>query len=146
MFILSFDFGTKNIGVAVGQQITSTATSLNSIKVKNGKPNWHTISSLISSWKPKLIILGYPLNMNGTKQKITNQVKKFSKSLYKRFCIKIYLHDERLTTKEAKSYLFTQGGYKNLKKNKIDSVSAVLILESWIKHTKKYKYINYIQK
>ncbi|CAL4043563.1 Putative pre-16S rRNA nuclease [Buchnera aphidicola (Phyllaphis fagi)] len=146
MFILSFDFGTKNIGVAIGQKITLTATSLDAIKVKNGKPNWNQISALILYWKPKLIIIGYPLNMDGTKQKITRKVKKFSQSLYKRFAIQIYFHDERLTTKEAKSYLFAQGGYKNLKKDKIDSLSAVLILESWLKRKIDHKMINFILK
>ncbi|CAL4324014.1 Putative pre-16S rRNA nuclease [Buchnera aphidicola (Pterocallis alni)] len=131
MIILAFDFGTKNIGVAVGQKITNTARSLQPIQIYNKKINWNNIHNLIITWEPKLMIVGYPLNMDGTKQKITHTVKYFAKELYTRFLIPIKLQDERLTTIESKSILYLQGGYKKLNKNKIDSLSAVLILESW---------------
>ncbi|CAL4324612.1 Holliday junction resolvase RuvX [Buchnera aphidicola] len=139
MIILSLDFGTKNIGVAIGQQITCTANTRDSIKVKNGIPDWGKISLIINNWKPKIIIIGKPLNMNGSYQNIIKKIKRFAKELYEKFYIKIKLYDERLTTIEAKSILFKIGGYKKLNKNIIDSLSAALILESWCLNYKKNK-------
>ncbi|QCI26152.1 Holliday junction resolvase RuvX [Buchnera aphidicola] len=136
MLILSFDFGTKNIGAAIGQNITYTAHALNSIKVIKGIPDWKKISYLIKYWMPKLIIVGYPLHMDGSKQKMTQKTIIFSKLLKKKYHIDVQLHDERLTTIEAKSILYTNGGYKKLKKKNIDSLSAALILESWFQKTK----------
>lgn len=136
MFILSFDFGTKNIGVAIGQNITCTAHALNFIQVKKGIPDWKKISYLITYWMPKLIIVGYPLNMDGSKQNMTHKTIAFAKSLQKNYNIDVHLHDERLTTIEAKSILYINGGYKKLKKNNIDALSAALILESWFQTNK----------
>ncbi|WP_343182500.1 Holliday junction resolvase RuvX [Buchnera aphidicola] len=132
MIVLSFDFGTKNIGVAIGQNITYTANMLNNIKVKNGIPDWKKISYIIKLWLPQAIIVGYPLNMDGTRQNITKKTIIFSKELHQRYLMPVILHDERLTTTESKSILYNSGGYKKLKKKYIDSLSAALILESWM--------------
>ena len=69
--------------------------------------------------------------MDGTEQPMTLRARKFSQRIYARFKIPVVTHDERLTTAAAKERLFELGGYKKLTKGKIDSVSAVLILESW---------------
>ncbi|NRA83169.1 MAG: Holliday junction resolvase RuvX [Gammaproteobacteria bacterium] len=129
--MLAFDYGTKSIGVAIGQQITGTASPLAAIKANDGIPNWDTIEKIIKEWQPSQIIVGLPTNMDGTDQEITIRARKFSKRLFGRFKVPVQTHDERLTTVEAKERLFELGGYKKLTKGKIDSVSAVLILESW---------------
>ncbi|CAL4044032.1 Putative pre-16S rRNA nuclease [Buchnera aphidicola (Pemphigus populi)] len=135
MNILSFDFGIKNIGVAVGQKLTFTAHALNALPAKLGIPNWNQINSLLLEWEPQSIIVGLPLNIDGSKQKITKRAEKFAKLIKKKFFLPVKLHDERLSTVEAKSILFEKGGFKALKKNKIDSMSAVIILESWFLNT-----------
>jgi putative Holliday junction resolvase len=132
--LLGFDFGTKSIGVSTGQMITATAQPLAAIKANDGIPNWNTIKQVIDEWKPDLVIVGLPLNMNGTEQPITQRAKKFANRLNGRFGVKIALQDERLTTASAKEFIFTHGGYKALDKGKIDSVSAALILESWMEN------------
>ncbi|XBC45091.1 MAG: Holliday junction resolvase RuvX [Buchnera aphidicola (Schlechtendalia chinensis)] len=131
MTILAFDFGRKNIGVAVGQKITKTAQVLPSIKIKNKKIKIEIFENLFYEWHPNFIIVGLPLNMDGTKQKITKESEKFSKKIFEHFKIPIYLHDERLTTVEAKTILFEKHGFKSLRKSRIDSISAAIILESW---------------
>lgn len=130
--LLGFDFGTKSIGVATGQMITATAQPLAAIKANDGIPNWHTVEKVIADWKPDLVIVGLPLNMDGTEQPVTQRAKKFANRLNGRFGVKIALQDERLTTASAKEFIFSHGGYKALDKGKIDSVSAALILESWM--------------
>lgn len=69
--LLSFDFGTKSIGVAVGQRITGTARPLPAIKAQDGTPDWSLIERLLKEWQPDEIIVGLPLNMDGTEQPLT---------------------------------------------------------------------------
>ncbi|WDI79144.1 Holliday junction resolvase RuvX [Candidatus Purcelliella pentastirinorum] len=143
MKLLAFDFGTKRIGVAVGQTITKTAEPLNLIKIKNNMPDWIKIKKLKKEWEPNLIILGLPLNMNNTEQIFTKKTKKFANNLRNILNIPVELHDERLTTIEAKINILNNLEHKNLKKINIDSYSAVLILESWLKNNKnKFKHKN----
>ena len=58
--LLCFDFGTKRIGVAVGQSITKTASPLKTVKNKNNKPDWKDIEQLIKEWQPDALIVGIP--------------------------------------------------------------------------------------
>ncbi len=130
--LLGFDFGTKSIGIAVGQEITGTARPLTAFKANDGIPDWDLIAQQINEWQPDLVIVGKPLNMDGTEQAITKRAVKFANRLTGRFGVKTELHDERLTTKDAKARLFEDGGYKALQKGAIDSASAMVILESWM--------------
>ncbi|MEI6897822.1 MAG: Holliday junction resolvase RuvX [Psychromonas sp.] len=130
--LLGFDYGTKSIGVATGQMITATAQPIDAIKATDGIPNWDIVEKLIKEWQPDLVVVGLPLNMDGTEQAITQRAKKFANRLNGRFGVKVTLQDERLTTASAKEFIFERGGFKALNKGKIDSVSAALILESWM--------------
>lgn len=132
--VLAFDFGTNSIGCAVGQSITGTAQGLAAFKAQDGIPNWEEIEKIIKEWQPDQLIIGLPLNMDGSEQALTLRAKKFANRLHGRFGIPIALHDERLTTVEARSEIFERGGYKALKKGKVDSISACLILESWFEN------------
>ncbi|WP_343192570.1 Holliday junction resolvase RuvX [Buchnera aphidicola (Taiwanaphis decaspermi)] len=133
MLIMCFDYGTKNIGVSIGQLITHTSYPLKSIQMFKKKINWIAINKIINEWKPAKIIVGNPLNMNGNKQKMNFLVNEFVKLLYKKTKIPIILHDERLTTVEAKHILFNEKkGFKSLSKNMVNSVSSLIILNSWL--------------
>ena len=132
--ILGFDFGTKSIGIAIGQAITGSANPLTSIKANDGIPNWDEIGALLDEWKPDLVVVGLPLNMDGTSQEMTQRAQKFANRIAGRFGIKVATQDERLTTTDAKARLFELGGYKALDKGQIDAVSAVLIIESYFEN------------
>lgn len=129
--VIGFDFGKKYIGVAVGQEITGTASPLGSIKANNGIPHWDNLEKYLKEWQPDLIIIGLPLNMDGSEQQLTLDAKKFGNRVFGRFGIKVAFQDERLTTADAKEQLFARGGYKNLAKDNIDAESAKLIIESY---------------
>lgn len=129
--VLTFDYGTKSIGVAVGQELTGTASLLSALKAQDGTPDWNLLEKLISDWQPQLLLVGLPLNMDGTEQPFTARTRKFANRLHGRFGLPVELHDERLTTTEARSQLFAEGGYKKLTKDKVDSLSAKIIFESW---------------
>lgn len=129
--VMAFDFGTKSIGVAIGQELSYSTKSLAAIKARDGIPNWDIIEKELNNWKPDLLLIGLPLNMDGTEQEMTQRARKFANRLHGRFGYPIETWDERLTTADAKAYLFEVGGYRNLQKDKIDSKSAEIILMSW---------------
>ncbi|PRM50659.1 Holliday junction resolvase RuvX [Haemophilus influenzae] len=132
---LAFDFGTKSIGCAIGQSITGTAQALPAFKAQDGIPNWEAIEKCLKEWKPDVVIVGLPLNMDGTEQNLTLLARKFANRLQGRFEVNVHLQDERLTTTQARSEIFERGGFKALKKGKVDGISACLILESWFECT-----------
>jgi putative Holliday junction resolvase len=129
---LVFDFGTKSIGVAVGQLVTGTAQPLDAIAAKDGIPDWEPIRRLYQEWLPKQCIVGIPYNMDGTEQEMTLRARKFANRLANQCRAQVTMVDERLTTADAKARLFELGGYKKLTKGKVDSVSACVIFENWL--------------
>lgn len=132
---MAFDFGTKSIGSAIGQEVTGTASPLKAFKANDGIPNWDDIEKQIKEWQPHLIVVGLPMDLQGKNlETITQRAKKFANRLHGRFGIAVELHDERLSTTEARSELFAMGGYKALTKGNVDCQSAVVILESWFEH------------
>ena len=130
--LMGFDFGTRSIGVATGQEVTGTASPLTSLKANEGIPDWIQLEKLLKEWQPDLLVVGLPLNMDGTEQEMTVRARKFGQRLHGRFGFQVEFKDERLTTTDAKARLFEQGGYKALGKSRVDAVSAQLILESWM--------------
>ncbi len=129
--VIGFDFGTKSIGIAVGQTITGTASPLKALPAKEGQPDWNALEKIIKEWQPDYAVVGLPLAMDGTDLYVTKMAEKFAGRLHGRFGIKVEMKDERLTTKAARDELFQRGGFRALKKGSVDSGSAVLILEGW---------------
>ena len=132
--LLAFDFGTKSIGVAIGQRITGTARPLTASKANDGTPDWTQFEKLLKEWQPELVVVGLPLNMDGTNQPLTDRARKFANRLHGRFGVKVELQDERLSTVEARAGLFERGGFRALNKGSVDSASAVIILESYFEN------------
>ena len=129
---MAFDFGTKNIGIAIGQEITKTASTFYSIHANDGLPDWVELDMIIKEWNPNLFVVGDPLNMDGTRSKIQDSSDKFSSALSKRYDINIEKTDERLSSREAKERLENiQMGIKD-SRNK-HSISAQIILEDWFR-------------
>ncbi|PHS29989.1 MAG: Holliday junction resolvase RuvX [Methylophaga sp.] len=133
--ILGFDYGLKNIGVAVGQELTKTANPLTVIKARDGIPNWDDIEALLTEWQPELLIVGLPLNMDGTEQKMTLAARKFGNRLNGRFQIAVEWQDERLTTFEALEQLGIRSKMQAKNRSDVDRISAQLILQSWLNQT-----------
>lgn len=125
--LLAFDYGLKRIGVAVGQTVTGTANALQTVTVKNHQPDWPAIERLIETWSPDALVVGLPLNMDGTEQEMTGHARKFSRKLHGRFKLPVHLADERLTTREANWRQSGKGADENL-----DPVAAQVILEGWL--------------
>ena len=129
---LAFDFGFRRIGIAVGQVLTKTATPIETVLANNGIPQWSEISALIKKWHPCGLIVGLPLALNGSELYVTKGAQEFAKSLGEHTKLPVYMVDERLSTKAARSELFEQGGSRKIKKSCVDSVAACIILEQWL--------------
>jgi len=130
--LLGFDYGLKNIGVAVGQELTRTASPLTVIKARDGIPNWDDIQTLLDEWKPQVLIVGLPLNMDGSEQAMTKASRKFGNRLNGRFQIPVEWQDERLTTFEALEQLGIHSKLDAKQREDVDRISAQLILQSWL--------------
>ena len=103
--VMAFDFGLKHIGIAIGQEITRTASTFYSINATEGHPDWTELDKIITEWKPNLLVVGDPFNMDGTRSKIQDLTDNFSSALNKRYDINIEKTDERLSSREAKERL-----------------------------------------
>ena len=126
MQIVAFDYGEKKIGVAVGQTETNTSSPLQIIfNNNNNKVNWNKLSFLLNEWKPDLVIIGKPLNMDGTDSEIMKKVEKFVKHLKTIYIAEYEYIDERLTTFEAKEILIEN------KSDIVDANAAKILIDNW---------------
>jgi putative Holliday junction resolvase len=130
VLILSFDFGMKYIGVAVGQKLTNTTNSLPAIPAKDGIPHAGYIEKLMSQWQPSKIIVGNPLTLDGSPQDITFCARKFANRLHEQYKIPVHMIDERYTTKEAKKLV--EYSNNNQYFEDVNSKAAELILQRWL--------------
>lgn len=129
--VIAFDFGLRRIGVAVGNHITRSAEPLAHLMARDGIPNWEEVGQLIHTWRPDLLVVGEPLNMDGSEQPLTLRARKFANRLHGRFGLPVALQDERLSTRDAHWQWRSHYPDTRLDKGKLDSIAACLILESW---------------
>ena len=130
--VMAFDYGLRNIGIAIGQNITKSASTFYAVKAKEGKPDWIKLDSIVEEWQPGLFIVGDPFNMDGTKSDFQKRISKFSSELKKRYEVSVHMVDERLTTKEAKERIKNEANGLKGSANK-HSISAQIILEDWFR-------------
>jgi len=128
---LAFDFGTTRIGIAVGQTLTGTATAIAPIGAHDGIPDWDLLDRVIQEWNPDALVVGIPLNMDGSISDMARRARKFANRLHERYRLPSFLMDERLSTREAKQIHRAAGGGSNYKKESVDGIAAQLILASW---------------
>jgi putative Holliday junction resolvase len=130
--LLGFDYGSKQIGVAVGQVITGQARELCILKAQNGVPDWQKVEALLREWQPDALVVGLPLNMDGTPSEMSERAEKFARRLNGRFNLPVHTHDERLTTYEAKGQRLQQGQNSGYRERPVDALAAALLLEGWL--------------
>ena len=128
--VLGFDYGTKRIGVAVGQTVTRTATSLIILKANHGTPQWREITHILNEWHPDALVVGIPLHMDSSSQPLTRAATTFGQQLHKRYQLPVYGADERLTTKESQSLI--QDAPTKTGPRYVDAIAARIILQSWL--------------
>ncbi|MBE8215144.1 MAG: Holliday junction resolvase RuvX [Endozoicomonadaceae bacterium] len=130
--VLSFDFGVKRIGVAVGQSVTQTANPLPIIPAKFGIPRIFDLEKLVFDWQPDAFIVGIPLHMDGSWSPMALRARKFACRLSDRFNKPWYAVDERLTTFEARGMQKLAWQTKQLMNKPLDSLVAQRLFDNWI--------------
>lgn len=137
--LIALDYGLRRIGVAAGTIATGTATPLTTLTASSDEPDWPALDGLIAEWSPDLLILGLPLNTDGSDSAMTVAVRKFAAVIGERYKLQVELVDERYTSAEAENILKDQRRQglrsRKLKKEDVDALAAQLIAESWMHST-----------
>ena len=130
--VMAFDFGLCQIGVAIGNCLLGTTQPLPIIRAKDGVPEWPALEALIDEWRPDLLVVGEPLNMDGTVSELCALAGKFARRLHGRLGLEVTMVDERLSSFEAKHASREQGHRGDFKRQPVDSLAAEIILRTWL--------------
>lgn len=129
--VLAFDFGTRRIGVAVGDFETRLAHPLTTITAADNRARFAAIERLISDWRPALLVVGFPARADGTEHPVGRLARRFAQRLTGRFGVRTELVDEHLTSHDAEHALRSAGVRGARLKAGLDPVAAQRILESY---------------
>lgn len=130
--ILAFDFGTRRIGVAVGETGVGLAHPLATIAADDDGARLAAIAVLIGEWHPALLVVGLPTHADGTPHRMTARAREFARRLESRFHLVVELVDERFTTEVASASLFEAGVAKRAHKPVRDQVAAQIVLQAYL--------------
>lgn len=132
--IVAFDFGLRRIGVAVGQTVTKSASPAGVIDNGVQGPDFAGIAKLIEEWRPGALVVGLPLNADGSESRMHAVVAKFVADL-DRYGLPVDTMDERHTSQEAEAALKRareSGRRRRIRKQDVDAAAAVLIAERYL--------------
>ena len=127
MTLIAFDHGTQKIGVTSGNAITGTATPLPALPCRDGQTEWDQMTALLEEWRPESLVVGLPLNMDGSESESSQRARKFARRLHGRFGIRVWMIDERLSTREARERTGTRRADP-----RVDSMAAAVIAEGYL--------------
>jgi putative holliday junction resolvase len=124
-YVLGFDYGSRKIGVAVGQTLTAQATPLEVLPVRQGKPNWARIQALIAAWQPRRLLVGLPWHGDGSASTISEAAQRFMRQLQGRYGLPVAGVNEYLSSYEAAQRAGHTGAA-------VDAWAAQVIVETWL--------------
>jgi len=136
MRILALDVGEKRIGVAISDPLGITAQGLTVIDRKDSDVDMQQIKKISEEYGAESIVIGMPINMDGTKGESANKVNEFVEVLKGRVSIPVSTYDERLSTKESEKFLISFDVSRKKRRKVIDKIAAQLILESYLERLK----------
>jgi len=133
---IGIDYGLRNIGIAIGQSITATASALTTLTLHKGKKfTWDEFDKIMKQWQPQAIIIGLPLTEEGNEQLISKQSRNFAKKLKQRYSIEVHEVDERYSSMQAQedfAHARHQGHAKRKHSHNLDAHAAKNILQRWL--------------
>ena len=133
--VLAFDFGVKRIGVAIGTLLGAgrpgPARALTTIDSEANDARFAAIAALIAEWHPVRLLVGRPLNEDGTPHEMTSRCERFANQLRGRFRLPVEDVDERFSSTDADASLRQRGLSWQERKAKVDAEAAFVILQSW---------------
>lgn len=129
---LGFDYGARFIGVAVGRTPGNRCEALDTVRATQGRPDWIHITRLIQEWQASQLVVGVPLNMDGSECDMTARARRFGNQLQGRYNLPVHWADERLTSSHVKHMLAAAGMRGTRHKSVLDKISARLILQAFL--------------
>ena len=129
--LLAFDFGTKRIGIAIGNTVLRRANPLATIDEEKNEARFAAIAALMKEWQPVALVVGLPGNDDGTPHPLASLCRRFANRLKGRFNLPTILLDERYTSLAASAQLNEEGIYGMKQKNLIDQYAAQQILQAY---------------
>jgi len=126
---LALDLGTVRIGVALYDPLGLTAQPLTVLKVSSAKDDISQIGKLVDENKVNRVIVGLPLNMDGTEGAQAKKVRQFTGKLAERLNVPVFYADERLTSRQAERAMIEGNARREKRRQKIDQVAAALLLQ-----------------
>ncbi len=129
---LGFDVGERYLGVAVGSRHTRLAEPLATLHVARKTPDWQALDRLVAEWKPAGLVVGLPLNMDGSPNRMTRMARAFGDQLAERYNLPVHMVDERLSTRAAVDSLIEAGVPVRRHREKVDRLAAQTILQSFL--------------
>lgn len=136
MRVLALDAGEKRIGVAVSDPLGIIAQGVTVIARRDPETDLNEIKRIVEEYKADSVVIGMPVNMDGTKGKSAEKVNEFVERLKGRLSIPVYTYDERLSTKESEKFLISADVSRKKRKQVLDKMAAQLILESYLERLK----------
>jgi putative Holliday junction resolvase len=132
MRLLGLDLGTRRIGVAVSDELGLLAHGLTVVTRHGGQRDLDAIAQLAHEEEVVGVVIGLPLNMNGSEGAAAARTRRFVATLAERIKLPVYLWDERLTTWEAEEIIKDASVRKRKRKQLVDKIAATLILQSYL--------------
>ena len=129
--ILAFDFGTRRVGVAVGNTVTRAARPLHTIDAPQAAARFAAIAVLIGEWRPSRLVVGLPLHADGSEHAMTSRARAFARELERRHALAVTLVDERWTSEVARSGLAAAGRGSRADRPLRDQAAAAIILQAF---------------
>jgi putative Holliday junction resolvase len=129
--VLAFDFGTRKIGVALGNTVTGTARPLTTVRAPAAAARMEAIAGLVAQWGPALLVVGRPLHADASEHEMTSQAARFACELRRRFQLPVVEVDERYTTQMADLERRARGSPRGEDPGR-DAFAAQIILQAWL--------------
>ncbi len=132
-YVIAIDFGLKYVGIAASSQLIPKPFGITTLKAQSGKlKDWPKLEEVLVEYKPHTILVGLPLNMDGSESEMSERAKEFGESLSSRTSIPVQFVDERLSSWEVKKMDQENSKNKQKKTSKIHEESACLIAQTWV--------------
>ena len=129
--LLAFDFGTKRIGIAIGNTLLRRANPLTTINDEKTEARFTAIAALLAEWQPSGLVVGLPCSDDGTPHELTTLCRRFANRLKGRFYLPTILMDERYTSLAASAQLKEEGIHGMKQKSLVDQYAAQQILQAY---------------
>lgn len=138
--VLAFDFGQRRIGVACGDTVSRSASHARALLCGSRGVPWHGVDALIREWRPGLLVVGLPYNIDDSESAAAARARSFAGELAARYALPVELVDERYSSLEALDRL-QQARASGLRKRRVaksdvDAAAARVILERWFSQMK----------